>query len=83
MGRPTIDQAIGFLTERSIRAAKGYPDAPIPQLRGQAVAVNVHKAEPNSVNYSAVVCVPPEAGMAGCEVIAGWVDNAWSVNGGS
>lgn len=81
MGKPDITEAVAFLTEGNVRAARGYPDAPVPQLKAVAVAVNVHKEEPEAVTYAAVIYSLRSIGGAGCETAARWVASLWSAKG--
>lgn len=81
MGKPSVSQAIGYLTAAGLRADRGYPCAPMPHITAAAVAVNVSKAENTAVTYSAVVCVPRTQGAAVCEDKAAKVAAAWSAKG--
>ena len=83
MGKPSVNQAVGYLTAKGIRAARGYPATPAPQITAPAVAVNVHKAENTAVSYGAWVCVPADLGAQGCEEVASTVATAWIGKGAS
>lgn len=82
MGKPDITQVIGYLTAKKIRADRGYPSTPMPQIRGLAVAVNMYRMEPDSVIYKATICVPKKLGMAAAENGAMLISSVWKENGG-
>ena len=81
MGKPSVKQAVGYLTAKGLRASRGYPDTPAPRITAPAVAVNVHKAENTAVNYCALVCVPQRMGAKGCEESAAAVADVWIEQG--
>lgn len=83
MGKTHIAQVLQYLTDEDIRAARGYPSTPMPQIIGLAVAVVAHKIEPNADTYKAIVCVPRRLGLEGCENGAGLITNVWSRHGGA
>ena len=83
MGYPSVTQAVGFLTAKELRAARGYPNAPMPHIIGLAVAVVVHKSEPDAVTHKAIVCVPKRLGMEASENGASLVSSIWSQHGGA
>lgn len=81
MGKPDITTVIGYLTEKQIRADRGYPSTPMPQIRALAVAVNMYRMEPDSVTYKATICVPKRLGLAACENGAALVGSVWTKKG--
>lgn len=81
MGKPSVTEAVGYLTAKGFRAARGYPNAPAPRITAPAVAVNVHKAENTAATYCALVCVPQKMGAKGCEETADAVAAAWIEQG--
>lgn len=81
MGKANISQAVTFLTDKGIRAARGYPSTLMPQIIGLAVAVVVHKMELTRVTHKAIVCVPRKLGLSACENGAELVAGIWRENG--
>ena len=81
MGKASITQAVAFLADKGVRAARGYPSTLMPQIKGLAVAVVVHKMELTRVAHKAIVCVPRSLGMSACENGAELVSSIWRENG--
>ena len=77
MGKPIVTEAVGFLTAKGLRAARGYPGAPAPRITAPVVAVNVHKAENTAATYCALVCAPQSMGAKGAEETAATVASVW------
>lgn len=77
MGKPSLTEAIGYLTAAGLRADRGYPGTVMPHLTGVAVAVNVGQAANTSVTYQAAVCCPQRLGAAACEDAAQKAVMAW------
>ena len=77
MGKPSVTDAVGFLTAKGVRAARGYPGAPAPRITAPVVAVNVHKLENTTATYCALVCVPQSVGAKGAEETAATVASVW------
>ena len=77
MGKPSVTEAVGFLTAKSLRAARGYPGASAPRVTAPVVAVNVHKAENTAATYCALVCAPQSMGAKGAEETAATVASVW------
>lgn len=81
MGKASITEAVAFLADKGLRAARGYPSTLMPQIRGLAIAVVAHKVELLQVTYKAIVCVPRSLGMSACENGAELVSSVWRENG--
>lgn len=81
MGKPSVSEAVAFLTQRGIRADRGYPNGLIPRAIGLCYAVVVHKVEPTAVTYKTIVCAPKKLGLSNCENGASIVATVWSEHG--
>ena len=64
MGKPDITTVIGYLTEKQIRADRGYPSTPMPQIRALAVAVNMYRMEPDAARMIGLAVRGPGGQMA-------------------
>lgn len=81
MGLITVSEAVEILCDAGLRAGRGYPGGVMPQIGALAVAVNVERAEDQSVTLAATVCCPGSMGGGVCEDGAEQVAVAWLAAG--
>lgn len=78
MGKPSLTEAVGYLTEAGLRTDRGYPGGVMPHLTGVVAAVNLRNATNTAVTYVAAICSPQRLGAAACEDAAEKAAMAWA-----